>query len=254
MTPQSQLYLDRIGYLGTTAPTIHTLEALQVCHLKTVPFENLDIHFHVPIDFMNSFEKVVKRNRGGFCYELNYLFCGLLKQLGYTAILISARAFDKQKGYGPEFDHMAIIATINDHEYLADVGFGEFAFHPLKVEIDKEITDPRGVFRLRDFDNGYLAVEKKNRDGDFVPEYIFTKKERQPEEFADMCHYHQTSSESHFTRKRLCSLPTDEGRITLTGNTLKISTQDDIFEKEIENEAGVDKILWDYFKIKIIKT
>jgi N-hydroxyarylamine O-acetyltransferase len=35
-----------------------------------------------------------------------------------------------------------------------------------------------------------------------------------------MCHYHQTSPESHFIRHRICSLPTAEGRITLSDEKL----------------------------------
>jgi len=250
----TKLYLDRIGYVGEPAPTIKTLAALQIFHLKSVPFENLDIHYHIPIDFKNSFHKIVTRNRGGFCYELNFLFYQLLKELGYAATIISARAFGKEKGYGPEFDHMAIIAVVNHEEYLVDVGFGEFAFHPIKIEPGKEVTDARGVFRINSFEENYLLAEKKGADGNFVPEYIFTKQERQPDEFTGMCHFHQTSNESHFTQKRLCSLPTDEGRITLTGNTLKISTKKGIVEKELQTEAEVEKVLWDYFRVRMTTT
>lgn len=253
MTIQTQLYLDRIGYIGASAPTINTLSALQVTHLKTVPFENLDIHNHVPIDFLNSFDKIVGRNRGGFCYELNFLFYGMLNDLGYDTSLISARVFDKEKGYGPEFDHMAILVTTNQQEYLVDVGFGEFAFHPLKLELDQEMNDPRGVFRIKNFENDYLLVEKRDLTSSFTPEYIFTRQERHPDEFNDMCHFHQTSEQSHFTRKRMCSLPNEDGRITLTGNTLKITTKQGITEKDVENESMIDKILWDYFKIRIAK-
>ena len=250
----AKLYVDRIGYAGALTPTAGTLAALQLFHLKSVPFENLDIHNHIPIDFKNSFNKIVIRNRGGFCYELNYLFYQLLKELGYTATIISARAFSREKGYGPEFDHLAIIAVVDHEEYLVDVGFGEFAFHPIKIESGKEANDPRGVFRINSFEKDYLLVEKKDADGNFVPEYIFTKQERQPDEFSGMCHFHQTSSESHFTQKRLCSLPTDEGRITLTGNKLKISTKESIVEKELQTEAEVEKILWDYFQVRMATT
>jgi N-hydroxyarylamine O-acetyltransferase len=31
-----------------------------------------------------------------------------------------------------------------------------------------------------------------------------------------MCRYHQTSPESHFTRGRICSRATEQGRITLS--------------------------------------
>src|SRR5674476_36943 len=67
----------------------------------------------------------------------------------------------------------------------------------------------------------FEVLKKKNTEGKFIPEYLFSEKERHIEEFYSMCYYHQTSNESHFTEKRICSLPTQNGRKTLTGNTLK---------------------------------
>ena len=74
-------YLDRINYHGPLAPTAETLRELQVAHLLTVPFENLSIHTRQPIvlDDNALFEKIVRRRRGGFCYEANGLFAALLR-------------------------------------------------------------------------------------------------------------------------------------------------------------------------------
>ena len=130
----ARLYLQRISYSGKLTPTLGTLTQLQTNHLLTVPFENLYIHDKIKIDLADSYIKIVIQNRGGFCYELNGLFYRLLLQLGYTVKMISARVFNKESGFGPEFDHMAIIATIDNADWLVDVGFGEFAFHPLKIE------------------------------------------------------------------------------------------------------------------------
>src|SRR5947199_906 len=62
-------YLQRIGYRGDRAPNAASLRALQIAHLQTVPFENLDIHLRRPIvlDQARLFEKIVARRRGGFC-------------------------------------------------------------------------------------------------------------------------------------------------------------------------------------------
>src|SRR6185312_10037026 len=122
-------YLERINYTGNIEPTIELLKDLQRRHLLSIPFENLDIHYNVPIELnlRNIFEKLVVRKRGGFCYELNGIFCELLTSMGFSVKMISARVFDqKQQIFTPEFDHLAIIAKIDSKEYLADVGFGEF--------------------------------------------------------------------------------------------------------------------------------
>lgn len=247
-----KLYLKRINYIGELSPTLEVLTKLQKQHLLSVPFENLDIHLKIKIDPGNSYEKIVIRNRGGFCYELNGLFYRLLKRLGYEVKMVSARVFDKVKGYGAEFDHLVIIAKIGNNNYLVDVGFGEFSFHPLKIEMNKEQTDPRGIFRIEEHDRNYLVVKKKNPDGDFIPQYLFSAKERRIEEFYKMCDYHQTSSDSHFTQNRICSLATEEGRISLTGDILKITAGGSITERKLENETEVLNILRDYFKIRNI--
>jgi N-hydroxyarylamine O-acetyltransferase len=76
--------LDRINYHGPLAPASETLRELHVAHLLTVPFENLSVHARQPIalDDNTLFEKIVKRRRGGFCYEANGLFAALLRALG----------------------------------------------------------------------------------------------------------------------------------------------------------------------------
>ena len=57
-----------------------------------------------------------------------WLFYRLLESLGFKVKLVSARVYDKETGFGPEFDHMAIIAKVTEEKFLVDVGFGEFAF------------------------------------------------------------------------------------------------------------------------------
>ena len=243
-------YLERIAYVGPTSPTLEVLSSLQMLHLLNVPFENLDIHRKTKIDLTNLFDKIVTRRRGGFCYELNGLFYELLIQIGFTVKMVSARVYDGKGNYGAEFDHMALIVQIMGDSYLADVGFGEFLFFPMKIELNKDISDPRGIFRIETFDEFYQVVKKKNTDGSFIPEYIFSAKERRLEEFNEMCNYHQTNIASHFTQKRICSLPTANGRITLTGNTLKVTENGEVRETVLNNEEEVAQKLWDHFEIK----
>ena len=77
-------YLSRIEIEAAEQPSYRFLEKLQYHHLLNVPFENLDIIAgkKIILDEKLIYEKVVVRNRGGFCYELNGLFCWLLNRLG----------------------------------------------------------------------------------------------------------------------------------------------------------------------------
>ena len=244
-------YLYRINYLGDLEPNLNTLKRLQKSHLLNVPFENLDIHNNVSIvlSIDKIFDKIVNKNRGGFCYELNGLFYELLIALGYNAKRISARVYEQNKGYGKEYDHFAIIVTIDNTEYLTDVGFGEFIFEPLQIQLGIVQNDERGNYLIDNYENGYLRVNKIE-DGKKLPEYIFKNIGRELIEFGEMCNYHQTSHDSHFTSKRLISLPTENGRITISGNTLKIRDLKSTTETPLENETEFEKELWNKFKIK----
>ena len=244
-------YLERINYLDKINPGIEVLSKLQTTHLMNVPFENLDIHNKNKIDLANLFDKIVKRNRGGFCYELNGLFYELLNELGFTVKMVSARVYDGKGDYSPEFDHMALIVEINKDNYLVDVVFGEFSFCPIKIELNIDTKDPRGIFRIETFNETHKIVKKINSEGEFIPEYIFSEKERQIGEFQERCNYHQTNAESHFMQKRVCSLPTQNGRITLTNDILKTTETGEIIEKRLTTEQEVQQELWNYFGIKL---
>jgi N-hydroxyarylamine O-acetyltransferase len=125
-------YLKRIGYVGCIEPTFEVLSQLQMLHLLNVPFENLDIHNNTEIDLTNLFDKIVTRKRGGFCYELNGLFYQLLNEIGFTVKMVSARVYDDKKDYSAEFDHMALIVTIADDNYLVMLDSVNSCFVPLR--------------------------------------------------------------------------------------------------------------------------
>src|SRR5258706_4705129 len=118
-------YLDRIGQRGPTPANETTLRSLHLAHLRTVPFENLDIHLgrDIVLDETRLFDKIVRQKRGGFCYELNGLFAELLGELGFRVTLLSARVVNDGQ-VGPEFDHLALRVDL-DRPWLCDVGFGD---------------------------------------------------------------------------------------------------------------------------------
>ena len=244
-------YLSRIGVEPDDLEVNdETLLILQRKHLLAVPFENLDIHWKRPIilDIERFYAKIVGEKRGGFCYELNGLFNELLLSLGFTTRLISARVFNGSE-HGPEFDHMAIIVTVGDDEYLADVGFGDFTTEPLRFSLGSEQHDPAGVFVIRRFDDEYFEVAK--RDGEvWKSAYMFKDIVRELSEFNEMCEFQQYSPESHFTKGKLCSILTEDGRKTLTDRKL-IATKNafkketsvdsvDIFERLLHEEFGIE--------------
>ena len=214
-----QTYLDRINYEGPLVPTAEALRRLQVAHLLAVPFENLSIHAGEPIvlDDEALFRKIVSGRRGGFCYELNGLFAALLRALGFEVAMLSAQVADSEGNFSLDFDHMALMVTI-DEPWLVDVGFGDSFVEPLLLnERDSQVQGDR-AYRVVVDGERLVVMQRNNLDTseEWKPQYRFTPKPYQYSDYAEMCKYHQTSRHSHFTRARICSRLTPRGRITLS--------------------------------------
>jgi N-hydroxyarylamine O-acetyltransferase len=231
-------YLERIGADRPARPDAAALADLQLRHLRAVPFENLSIHLGEPIVLEEDalFAKIVEGGRGGFCYELNGLFALLLGALGYDVTLLAARVFGAN-GIGPPFDHLTLRVDCPD-PWLVDVGFGRNSRYPLRFEERSEQPDPDGTFRLVDTDEGDVDLLRDGR-----PQFRI---ERRPRALADCeatCWYQQTSPRSAFVQSPVCSLLTESGRTTLSGDLL-IRTEG--AERHEETLIGDDAVLAAY--------
>jgi N-hydroxyarylamine O-acetyltransferase len=160
-------------------------------------------------------EKVVRQRRGGFCYELNGAFATLLTAAGFHGTLLSARVANEEATASKESDHLTLRVDLEE-SWLADVGFGDNFLQPLRLITDIERPDPVGTFRFTQAGERW-RLQVRQPDGSWRLLYDFSLQPRQLFEFAGMCQYHQTSSKSHFTRNRICSLATPIGRVTLSG-------------------------------------
>jgi N-hydroxyarylamine O-acetyltransferase len=239
-------YLQRIGYGGAIAANPETLRGLQKSHLLTVPFENLDIHQGKPIslELDNLFNKIVTHRRGGFCHELNGLLAEVLRQLGFEVSLLSAQVARKQGEFGEDFDHLVLLVHSEGEDWLMDVGFGESFPEPLQLG-----GKTSGNYRLV-HDGQYWQVQVLKKDC-WQTQFRFTTQPRQLHEFRRMCVYHQTSPDSKFTQRRLCSRATPEGRITLIERRLIFTRWGDRQERLLKTDSEYRQALFDYFGIQI---
>ena len=116
------------------------------------------------------------------------------------------------------------------------------------METGKIQPDPRGDFVIEKHESEYYRVSKIE-NGEKSIQYIFTTDQRELTEFAGMCRYHQTSPNSHFTQKRLITRPTENGRITISGDTLKITEAGRVIRESRFAEEEFAKYLLDWFNI-----
>ena len=219
-------------------------------HLLTVPFEKLDIHLARPIILREAtfFEKLVGRRRGGFCYELNGLFTWLLERLGFDVERIAARVTTEGR-VGLEFDHLTLLVRL-DEPWLVDVGFGQSFRDPLPLVADVVHEQGHHAYRLDRGDREW-STHERGPDGTWAERYRFTLEVRELREFEGMCPYHQESPESPFTRPRVCSRATPDGRLTLTETAVVETIGTVRRESSVDSDADYRTLLCDRFGIEL---
>ncbi|XP_076014227.1 arylamine N-acetyltransferase 2-like [Genypterus blacodes] len=223
-------YLMRIGFVSSVEPSLDVLRSLHTGHLLSVPFENLTAHSggEVKLDLDLLYEKIVIRRRGGFCCENNGLFAWLLAQLGFQVTLLSGQVRNAETGhYGPPFDHLIILVTLDGQRWLCDVGFGSDGFSvPLSLDTSGPQEQGHRAFRIRpDGDTCVMELQSEGEEhGDWTEVYKFTLEPRRLEQFTQMCQYHQSSPSSLFFCKSLCTIMKPGGRISYVGHRLTTTT------------------------------
>lgn len=244
-------YLKRINYIGSLTVSAETLKGLHRAHLMSVPFENLSIGLKEPILLNDNylFQKIILNNRGGFCYELNGLFGALLSELGFDVSMLSGGVARRDGSFGPDFDHMTLRVKLEE-DWFADVGFGDLFLEPILLKEGVEQKQGDRTFRI-DSEGAYLVLKQRDGEGDWKPQYRFTLEPHSKEDYSEMCLYHQTSPDSHFTQHSLCSIATPEGRITLSDKRLIITEGMNKQEYIIADDKEYFSMLNRYFGIKI---
>ena len=217
--------------------------------MLSVPFENLDIHLGYPIELSlpSLYDKIVRRQRGGFCYELNGLFAWLLEQLGFKVVMLSARVF-KGTQPGPEFDHMILLIKLDD-ALIADVGFGDSFLEPILLDTSEADVQQNSSYRIKGSDAERML--QRRRKSVWETQYIFSLKPRLLSDFRAMCRYHQTSLQSSFTQKVVCSMATTDGRITLSNSRMIITKSGCSEERNVKNEEEYRELLKTLFGINL---
>lgn len=251
------LYLARIQYFKLIKPDAQTLKELQRAHMLNVPFENLDIGLKRSIQLSKEalWNKIIVQKRGGFCYELNGLFAGLLKEIGFNVTYLNARVYNHEGNLGIDFDHLALLVQVPDQpgRWLVDVGFGDSFNEPLSFQERGEQVQGLRSYRLEETAGGYIAWQK-NYDGSWERQYFFDLMPRSfPIDYEAACLYHQTSPRSSFTRGSIVSKATADGRVSLEERRLIVTKNGQRSERLVETQDEYRALLKQYFDVTLPK-
>jgi N-hydroxyarylamine O-acetyltransferase len=256
-------YLERIGYAGSRRPDASTLRGLHLAHLRTVPFENLDVYLKRPIylDVELLYRKIVLNRRGGLCYELNGLLAWLLEALGYRVTCFSSRAYMGDGRFNPEFDHLVLLvecaedgsAEDGDGEpmrWLADVGWGIAHHEPLRFDDPGDQVQGALTWRLGG-EGDFREVWRRRPGSDWELKHRFTLIPRRLAEFAATCDWHQHSPESEVSYKRLVAQVRGDDEVILSENHLSIICGGQHEQQVVTDEATFRALLRQHFDLDL---
>jgi arylamine N-acetyltransferase len=220
-------YFRRVSYTGPAEPTRDVLAAVVAAHNRSIPFENLDPLMGIPVIDLSAealVDKLVRRRRGGYCFEQNGVMAEVLTRMGFGVDVLGGRVVWMSDGDElPAQTHQALAVAVpgEDGRYLVDVGFGgQTLSSPIRLETDTVQQTRHEPYRIRQHGDG-LVLESDIR-GTWEPLYVFSTGlfpmiDRQVGSW-----YVSTYPGSHFVYGLSVALVTDDARWNLRGRNLAI--------------------------------
>ena len=257
MTLDLDGYFERIDYHGAVAPTFDVLQDLITAHTRTISFENLDPLLGVPIDDLSPealTDKLVRRGRGGYCYEHNGLMGYVLEELGFGVRRFGARVVWTLAAGAPvpSQTHTLLVVTLpgGQQPYLVDVGFGgQTPTSPIRLETGSAQQTTHEPYRLQDRGDG-LVLQALIR-GDWQSLYEFATRTAPPIDLKVGSWYVSTHPSSHFVTSLIASLVTADGRCNLSGRNLAIHRGGATEKVRLDDASAVVDTLIDRFGINV---
>jgi N-hydroxyarylamine O-acetyltransferase len=203
-------YYARIDVPFSGKPTVDRLKELQRAQVYTIPFENLDIQLGRGIDLTPSHvdDKVIRRQRGGYCFELNGLFCRALRAAGFEVRPLLARVHNGDEPGGR--CHQLSLVSIAGRDWIVDVGFGKASPRvPIPLEFDTPTDHDGTSLRLTNHELGYML--QKDQDGHWDTLYSFDLCPVVPKDIVVANYFTSTHPGIHFTTSRMAVLCHPEG-------------------------------------------
>ncbi|MYX74192.1 arylamine N-acetyltransferase [Streptomyces sp. SID3915] len=262
MTPDLDAYLARIDWTGERRPTAQVLRSVHRAHVYGIPFENLEpVLGGAPSLALTDLEaKLLRSERGGYCYEHNTLLGAALTRLGFRVTPLAGRVvLGAAPGDVRPRTHMLLKVRAEDEPtpFVADVGFGSTGalLEPIPLVADAELSDtPRHHRLVHAPHDGPLELWElqAQKDGAWEPQYEFTLEPFEAPDF-EVANWHTaTNPRSPFRQAVFAQRTLPGSHLALAGRTLTRTADDGIAEvRELAGPAEVVRVLADDFGVRL---
>ena len=243
-------YLHRIGQ-PDGPPTGATLDRLHHAHVATIGFDNLAIILGngVDPDLDAVQHKLVRRGRGGYCYEHAVLIAAALERLGYRVERLLARIGHDTFRPRPR-THMCLRVIGTDGQWLADVGFGAGLLTPMPWTDNQQHQDGWN-YRLGTEPNDTTRILAEEGPEGWVPLYSFTSEPVHASDVQMANHFTATHPSSPFVNRLVAMRRHAHHRIRLRGRTLQTTRSDGSHFEQNLSEEELGDILANEFDIHL---
>jgi N-hydroxyarylamine O-acetyltransferase len=171
-TELADQYIQEIG-LSVDKPNLDFLSLISQHHVAKFAFSSIGVLLgdKLPLDAKSLYERIVLRQRGGYCFEQNGLMYDILKNLGFSVSLFLARVIYNQDIH-PGLTHRLTLVEIGGLKYVVDVGFGPLG-PALPVGMSgQESHETFRTFRIAEPHPGEFHMQTL-KDGAFYSLYKF---------------------------------------------------------------------------------
>lgn len=234
-------YLGYVSLRQAPEVSYDFLKELQNGHLGAFPFSNLGVllHENLSLESQALFDRVVTKRRGGYCFEQNKVFSGILKYHGFQCDIVLGRVLLNRDIDVPR-THRITRVTIDNRRYLVDVGFGPLCpREPLLLDSDNPQDQGDAIYRIVQPGPGRYLLQKLETDGWFT---LYSFDDGMYTEADCICghHYASTHPEATFVNNLVISLKSyDNVRLLRNGEFHRVQGGDtEITEVSSKDHLG----------------
>lgn len=247
-------YCRRIGYRGPRTPTMETLKALHELHPDAIVFEAVDVLLNRGIDLSPGAvdAKLIRSDRGGYCFEQNNLFKRVLTAMGFEVegLVGRVRWMDQPGAPARPRTHMALRVTVNGEPWLADVGFGgQVPTSPLRMDTTAPQPTRHETFRVIPFGDSLLV---QSRLGDrWTSLYELSREPQLDVDFELANWFTATHPSSHFRHGLTAARTTPEARYALLNGRFTIRTPGSGEDRRMLDAEAIEQTLVETFHLPV---
>ena len=241
-------YLDRIGLGYRPRVDFEDLVAVTRAQTMAMAFENIDPYsgndVHTDEDAL--VDKLLRRGRGGYCFELNGLLGLALDALGFLIEIRLARVHQGEAGFGARTHQVAIVET-EAGPCLADCGFGGATpASAMTVDPGCLVSATGEVWQVETTTAGMTLFSQVGSER--RPLYRLPAGESfVADDVMVANHYCATHPQSRFREHLVLSRRSENGRVAMLDRRLRRVVNGEAEEREIESVTDLEGVLAEDF-------